>query len=512
MNAEQKIREAAEQPTSTIAPTSSSEVMLDPDLSILKEGRREPPALNLDPFGPDCRYWLLSAAEDRGSPVDYIAMALLSVESALLGNVRWVSPWGSWKEPPTIWMAQVGYPSSGKSPGQDAVREPLGQLESSMADGYPDHLREWRTKKEEAKIRREDWENIVKESVKTGKTAPMLPENAVEPEKPQCPRVMIVDATPEAVAKLAAAQPRGLLSHRDELAGMIGNFDRYNGAGGERAFWLEAFGGRKFVVDRKKEDQPLVIPHLSISILGGLQPDRLATLLLSGDDDGLASRFLYTWPDPVEPMRPKGTLDGAIVQRVMSRLWELPMATDENGIPCPRIVSLSDEAAGAFQEWRSEHSKEMIGGMIGGHFGKMPGLLLRLSLNLEFLWWASNPELTPEPETVGVKALAYAVFLIEEYFKPMAQRCFGDAALPESERLAATVARWIVKERPDKVNVRNLHKVQRLPGLREPAKAQKAVDELEASGWLIQAPSRDGSNPGRPKSDYSVNPKILEQL
>ena len=217
------------------------------DMSVLTEGRRDPPVLSLDPFGPYCHYWLLSAAEDRGAPVDYVATGLLAITGALLGNVRWVSPWVGWKEPPIIWMAQVGHPSSGKSPGQDAVREPLTRLEEVIAEGYPDDLREYLTCKQEAKYRREDWEDDVKTSVGDGKPSPVLPENAIEPEKPPCPRIAIVDATPEAVAKLAAVQQRGLLSHRDELAGMIGGFDRYNSGGGERAFWLEAYGGRKYI-------------------------------------------------------------------------------------------------------------------------------------------------------------------------------------------------------------------------------------------------------------------------
>jgi len=69
---------------------------------------------------------------------------------------------------------------------------------------YPDDLREFLTRKQEAKYRREEWEIDVKASVGDGKPAPVLPENAIEPEKPQRPRIAILDATPEAMAKLAA--------------------------------------------------------------------------------------------------------------------------------------------------------------------------------------------------------------------------------------------------------------------------------------------------------------------
>jgi hypothetical protein len=50
--------------------------------------------------------------------------------------------------------------------------------------------------------------------------------------------------------------------------------------------------------------------------------------------------------------------------------------------------------------------------------------------------------------------------LISDYFMPMAERVYGDAAATERERGAATLARWIFRERPtelqcDVYNVRS---------------------------------------------------------
>jgi hypothetical protein len=56
------------------------------------------------------------------------------------------------------------------------------------------------------------------------------------------------------------------------------------------------YGGRSYVVDRMKNAEPLRIRNLSIGVLGGLQPDKLSGLI-DGPDDGLAARFLWTWPD-----------------------------------------------------------------------------------------------------------------------------------------------------------------------------------------------------------------------
>ncbi|WIY23634.1 DUF3987 domain-containing protein [Parasedimentitalea psychrophila] len=95
--------------------------------------------------------------------------------------------------------------------------------------------------------------------------------------------------TTEKVAELVQATWRGLLLSRDELSGWLGSMDRYNG-GGDRPFWLEAFGGRSYTVDRKNSPDPIIIDHLSVAVLGGTQPDKLDTLLVRSGDDGLLVR------------------------------------------------------------------------------------------------------------------------------------------------------------------------------------------------------------------------------
>src|SRR4029453_1691270 len=116
----------------------------------------------------------------------------------------------------------------------------------------------------------------------------------------------------ERMARLLLENPKGMLLYRDELAGWLGALDKYGGAGSDRAFYLEAFGGRRYAVDRVKDAEPIVVPALTLARMGGIQPDRLHSLLLTGDDDGLVARFLWTWPDRVTPLRPGHSVpDGA---------------------------------------------------------------------------------------------------------------------------------------------------------------------------------------------------------
>jgi hypothetical protein len=93
---------------------------------------------------------------------------------------------------------------------------------------------------------------------------------------------------------------------------------------------------------------------------------------------------------------------------------------------------------------------------------------------------------------------------------PMAERVYGDAAVPPADRNAATLARWIVKTHAAEVHVRKLQREVRLPGLGDANAIHAAARVLVEAGWLVQ-PSADGQ-PGRPKAAYAVNPRVWEAL
>jgi Protein of unknown function (DUF3987) len=83
------------------------------------------------------------------------------------------------------------------------------------------------------------------------------------------------------------------LSNETELAGWLGSMEKYGGgkaANSDRAFWLETYNGGPQVVDRIGRGTSAV-ENLSASILGGIQPDKLAAIHGLADD-GLLQRFI----------------------------------------------------------------------------------------------------------------------------------------------------------------------------------------------------------------------------
>ena len=156
-------------------------------------------------------------------------------------------------------------------------------------------------------------------------------------------------------------------------------------------------------------------------------------------------------------------------------------------------------------------------GLLKSSIGKARGQALRLALVLEYLWWCGDggsdalPSVgmvRPEPAAVSVRAMQAAAGLMDAYFLPMARRVLGDAAIPDDERHARTLATWIMETRPERVNVSSIRDGARLPGLRESDPVKAACRFLVEARWLNEAPSSGG--PGRPRGDFIVSPKLWE--
>lgn len=149
----------------------------------------------------------------------------------------------------------------------DTAFELVRHAEELMVADFDNTRRDYETKKQLAKAKRELWEKEVAATAKTG-LGPPLPADAVIPDEPIRPRIRVADVTTERLGALAAGLPRGLLLYRDELSGWIGGFDRYSSGGSDRAFAIELYGGRSHVIDRVKLPDPIRIPHLSVGVLG----------------------------------------------------------------------------------------------------------------------------------------------------------------------------------------------------------------------------------------------------
>jgi hypothetical protein len=478
----------------------------EPDLGVLRLHRRSPPSLPIEVFG---RWgdWIKQGAEAAACPADYVAAPLLASVSALIGHARWAQATPGWAEPPHLWIGAVGDSGNGKSPGADCLmRDVLPEIEHRMLADFPDRLRECRASVEFAKAADEKWRDEVRDAQKRGAPPPLPPPMTGGPE-PQAPRLRQHDVTIERVATLSAtAAPKGLLIVRDELTGWIDGMGSYNPAG--RSFWVEAYGGRPFRVERQKHPEPIEIPRLAVAVYGSTQPEKLA-LMMREADDGLLGRILWAWPEPI-PFRLGQAPPGAQwALAALDRLRELDLRPGNP--PHPIMVPLTNEARSMIEEFGREMQERQssAGGLLRSALGKARGAALRLSLVLEHLWWCGEDGIAPPPNAISARAFAAAALLLGEYFVPMAERVYGDAATSRADRNAATLARWIMRNRPTEVHVRQVQRVVRLPGLRSADDIHAAAAVLVEADWL--APPARGTEFGqRGRSAYPINPRLWE--
>jgi hypothetical protein len=479
-----------------------------PDMGVLRLRRRPPPALPLEVFGETWEQWIIDAASAAACPVDYVAAPLLASVSALIGNARWAQAWPGWDEPPHLWLVVVGDSGTGKSPGADCLmRDVLPTIERRMVGDYPDRLREWQAAVEFDKIAKKRWQDDLRTAQENKKPLPPMPMPVAPSIAPEKPRLRQHDVTIEQVgAILAAASPKGVVIVRDEIAGWLMGMDAYNPAG--RAFWLEAYGGRPYRVERRKHGaEPIEIERLAVAVYGGTQPERLSELS-TGPDDGLFSRVLWLWPNSVPFRRGSTTPGAAWAIEALDRLRELDLGPGNP--PSPILISLTDDAQRLMAEFGAEMESRLdrSGGLLRSAYGKARGAALRLSLILEWLWCCGKADMPLPPDHVSKEAFAAAATLVGEYFMPMAERVFGDAGATDAERNAATLARWILEERPRDVHVRRLQRDIRLPGLRTAEQIKAAAKTLVDADWLRPPVIGFGA---QSKVVYAVNPQLWRE-
>jgi len=224
------------------------------------------PAFPLDILAPVLRDFVASQSLVIGGCLSGMAMATLATVSAATSH-RWslkVMEHGQWYAHPRLWVLLVGDPAVKKTPEMEAACKPLERLQAELYRDHKAAMRQW-----------EDAGN----------------KDDPEPEPP--PRYVVIDVTTQKLGEILARADRGTLIKRDELTGWIGEMDRYSNAtraSSDRAFWLKAWDGGPYNYDRIGRGE-LFIENLSVSVLGGIQPDRLAELK-NLTSDGLLQRFL----------------------------------------------------------------------------------------------------------------------------------------------------------------------------------------------------------------------------
>ena len=437
--------ENTDEPTNTYDTSFSWE---SPDRSLLDDRRGELPPFPLDVLSPSWQEWATNAAHGAGTAIDHVVVPLLGIASSLIGIARRVRPSKSWPEPFTMWTAIVGYSGTGKTPGLDVTQRALARVEGNRKPLIGELRRAHESKIESAKAANKQWKAKVEEAIEAGRTGPEMPADAEIPEKFVAPRLYVSDSTIERLAVLLQARSNGMLVIRDELAGLFLNLSRYSG-GTDKEFWLEAWNGKPYAVERMTRP-PVEVEHLLVGVTGGFQPDKLARSF-DGDADGLYARVLFAWPaeapyrpltDTIEEVEPE-------FENVLGLLIDLPEFAEEKLII--RDARLTPDARTVFEQYRKlmHQKRDGLDGREREWWVKTPAHVLRLTGTLAYLDWARETAGTtmPEPNRIETRFVAAAVRLTTEYFWPHARAALRQLGLTERHTNARRVLRWLQAER-----------------------------------------------------------------
>jgi hypothetical protein len=156
----------------------------EPDPSILDDRRGELPDFPLDVLEPQrLRDWVEQQAQTTGTTVDHVAVPFLGICSGMIGKSRLFQVVRSWAEPATDWVCTVGYSGSGKTPGLDATRLPLDELEAQRSEQNAAHKRAHDQQTAQAEIAKSNWQREAKQALKDGQPAPPMPNAAIKPDE-----------------------------------------------------------------------------------------------------------------------------------------------------------------------------------------------------------------------------------------------------------------------------------------------------------------------------------------
>ncbi|WP_409364044.1 DUF3987 domain-containing protein [Bradyrhizobium liaoningense] len=263
----------------------------------------------------------------------------------------------NWLESARLWVAPIGDPSTKKSPLISAAAAPLKRLDRAMFRTYEEARRKYDSQS---------------------------PADKKDAPAPKHVRLRLEDTTIEAAQEVLKDSPDGVLCLQDELSGWFGSMDKYSsgrGSAKDRGFWLQSFNGGPYTVNRIGRGAVL-IENLSVSLLGGIQPEPIRALAAEAHDDGLLQRLFPIVLGAAGAGVDKPMPDAAAAyEATVARLTRLRRPTGEGALSTYVEVLLQfDDAA---QDLRSslaqkyfemQCAREAVNKKLASHLGKYDGL------------------------------------------------------------------------------------------------------------------------------------------
>lgn len=469
------------------------------------------PAFDASLLPQSVRAWCVDAAEGLQVPLDFTAIPAMVALAGAIGRGIAVAmkAHGRWYERPVLWGCVIGRPSSGKSPALAPARRMLERLTGEERKAHEVALQEYLARSLVAEGAKANAKKAIQAALKKndqGGAEAAAKAAAFDEAPPSEPRIVVNDATVEKLGELLNANPRGLVQFRDELAGWMANLDR-EGRESDRAFWLECWNGTgAFTFDRIGRGT-IPIEACAMSILGGMQPGKLAEYVRGAvhggfGDDGLMQRFQLTaYPDVPASWRytdrPPDPCAEAQAWASFQRLRALSPDTigaERNDACDVPFLRFDGEALALFIEWQTELMQRLRAGdepaWLESHLSKYRALAGRLALVLHLTDNGGGPI----PADTLARALDWCAYL-----EGQARRVYAPAS--DAGLMAAHALLRKRRDLGERFTARDVYR-RGWSGLADAESVADALELLGEYGHLSAEPLRS-DNGGRPSITYA---------
>ena len=291
-------------------------------------------------------------------------------------------------EPCLLYSAVVAETGSRKTPTLNIPKAPLVKLQAEEDERYNAELKAY--KKELDAYNHRPKEN----------------KDDEPPVPPHPPREFYVDnVTVESLDEIKGFQPnKAFTMIKDELSGLFASHGAYKGGrGSDKESFLSGWGGGGVKKNRRSKDSRVSLARDSLSITGGIQPDKLRTLFGDfTDGQGEWARFLW-YQMPMRPYKiPRHdaayTL-GDLLESIYRKLDSLPELE----------FYFSKDGQKFYDDWydkRYEQTRNETKPGLKAAMAKMPGQAARLIGVLHVLNGVTSqpPEVQEEISLTTVRA------------------------------------------------------------------------------------------------------------
>jgi hypothetical protein len=270
---------------------------------------------------------------------EIVASIMTGFLTGAIGNTLRVSPREGWSVPLFTWHIIVAETGRGKSPVINTLIERINALQGDAYREYSKKLREY-----ENDLRR------VKLKIRI-------------PDKPKLKHYTLSDTTVEGMVKVFKDDPRGVILHRDEIAGLILGLNQYKakGRGNDRQRLIELFDCKPWKIDRK--ESVVFIPNTGASIVGGIQPRIIPAIFENNSfDDGLIPRFLFSVSEQNNVVFQREGVSRDVIELwngLLAFCYGIPLNVRENGESgeselAPYILKFNDDALNGFEKYYND--------------------------------------------------------------------------------------------------------------------------------------------------------------